>query len=545
MKTKRFLALVLCLVMVMTMLGGCGDSNTGDQSSSNPQPTVSVNTGEVGEVNTDQEYEESVVIGWSGDIITGNPYGVYQVPNRATTQITHRTLTNYNAAESTLDYVLAESVEDVNGDGKTFKVTLKQGVLFHNGVELTAEDVKYTWEACGTGGTQTNAFPIAAYTYVDSIECPDKYTVVFNLNTKMLDFAYYLDSKILCKSACEELGFDKGGVIGTGPYYFDEDKYVSDVEWVLTRFEDSFEGAENYATKYIVNKVLPDTNTRMASLQNSETDALIEMLPYTYNTMSTSDGVKILNGGGGQLGYMGFNYHKTFDVNDENDTKLRQAIATALDIEAISTVTVGAVGEATDHIVPETGVGYAEINYQWTYNMEKADQMLAELGYGTSGKTLELTLIYYAGLDQAAQAVQAYLSQVNVNVTLNQVDPANVSSLKASGEGYDMFLDLINYSGAMTFMFDRMFRGGNSIADLYGYNSDTFNEKLNWVMNADSVEEEETRFAELQQWVSDEVVIMPIFFVNNWCPVREDVEGLQVQPTSTYTDLSTIRIPKR
>ena len=81
--------------------------------------------------------------------------------------------------------VLAESYE-ISDDGLTYTFNLRQGVLFHDGEEFTSEDVKYSMEYYGN--PENGSVIGSEYSSVESVETPDDYTVIVNMNEPNADF---------------------------------------------------------------------------------------------------------------------------------------------------------------------------------------------------------------------------------------------------------------------------------------------------------------------------------------------------------------------
>lgn len=527
---KKILALLLALVMGLGLVA-CGPAGTTESNppSGTSNPPATSNT----PVDPVQKYEEWVKYTYSSNLDTADPYGSTSAQCQFFTNMTFDTLTYVDADTSEVMPELAHSWKDVNGDGLVWDVYLEKGVTFHNGDKFTAEDVKFTWEYAGAG--QNNVVkPLAAYTYCDSIEVVDELTVRFNLVNAMPDFPSYLETKIYSKNAFETMDPLEAGVIGTGPYYYDE-KNTDANQYVASRYDNYWKGIENYPTLHIACVVLSDKNTAVASLQAGEIDYFPNFDASFYNTLSATDGLNIVTRSGAQSYYMGFNYG-----NDMwNDVELRRAICQAINKEDVVNVAYegGVGGNASYNFCVPTGMGYTEVE-SLTYDLDAAKAYL-------EGKNLEITLIHYAGVCvKIAEVIQANLKAAGVTVNLRQVDGTNWTSVKASQDGYDLFLDYCAYQGALLYNFNRFFyRGGSS--NVFGYASDAYEAAQDKVQSYGTFEEMLTEFGNLQQFVADEVPIFPIVYNNFLAAAQEDVEGIVLAPSMNYCDFSTLRIPAR
>src|SRR6478752_468556 len=146
---------------------------------------------------------------------------------------------------------LAESIE-IQPDELTYVVRLRHGVQFHNGRELTSEDVVYTF---GSFLDPTFRGRSAGYRVIASVKAPDRYTVVFTLKEKAAQFPINLVMGIV------QAGSGAANArtpIGTGPYQLSE--FVQDDRLVLKPFARYWGGPPKNSG--LVLKVVPDDTMR-------------------------------------------------------------------------------------------------------------------------------------------------------------------------------------------------------------------------------------------------------------------------------------------
>ena len=535
-KLKRMLALVLVTLMSLSLVA-CGGNK--EQEEPAPPAELEENVGEVGEADATVAYEETVVIAMPTEMSSPDPYGGTGAETKSMTNMTHLRLVYNNGETGKVDPVTAEKWEDVNGDGMQWRVTLKKGVVFHNGEEMTAEDVKFTWEYTHPDAGNVIA-PNAASAYVDSIEVEDDYNVVFKLKNAMFDFATYLDTKIYCKSAFDSMDAAEAALIGTGPYYYDASLYQSGAQYGFTRFDGYYEGTENYPTLHIVNRVIAEEDARVAAMQAGEADVMGMLLysPSYYSMLDAEDHLNLYSREGAMSYYMGFNYSRDY----LKDVKLRQALAMAINKEDIVNVAFeNGLGAAvsTNFCVP-TGAGYTDVDYI-EYNPEGAKEILDELGHTNK---LTLDLMHYASTKKIAEVIQANLSVVGVTVNIQQVDSANWGAIKREQSAYDIFLDYATYKGALLYNYNRFFQEKGA-SNMNGYYNPDFETMLANVQTAGSYEDMLAEFAKLQQWCADDVSCFPL--VVNKCigVTQSDVEGYVLADAETEFNYSTLRIPAR
>jgi len=518
-RPTRPIALLLSALMLMSLLAGCGGGSAATTSTPAPAATSAAPT-----------YQKVLTSAWSGDLDTADPYGGTSAQTQLFTNLTFKTLTKNNPDTGKLDAILAESWKDVSGDSTSWEFYLKKDVKFHDGTTLTADDVKFTWEYAGDAANVIK--PIAgAKTMVKSIDAVDDYTVRFNLAYAMPDFPTYLEVKIYSKEAFDTMDKAKASVIGCGPYYYDTELTKSGVQFAATRFEDYYEGAENYRTESFVIKAIAEADSRIAALQSGELDFLFGIGSASYNTLAADSNLDIFTRAGAQSYYMGFNYRKEIWSN----LNVRKALCLAINKDDIVNVAFegGIGGMGSYNFCVPSGLGYAEVDAV-EFDAEAAKALLAQEGFAT----MDITLAHYSLAKPIAEVIQANLAEIGVRVTLEQVDGTNWTAYKKEGD-FDLFLDYAAYQGALLYNFDRFFSVGGS-SNVYGYSSDEFAAELAKVRAADSYDGMLKQFAVLQQWVADNIPIFPVAVPTQIGAAWKGVEGLNLAPSDNYHDISTI-----
>ena len=132
-------------------------------------------------------------------------------------------------AEGNFNPALAESYE-ISDDAMTYTFKLREGVLFHNGSKLTAEDVVYTLDRCR--GVDTGTPLLAAYSSIESVTALDDMTVEIKLSQPNVEYLAYLNTAIVPHDYNGQDTFP----IGTGPFKFKSHAVQESI--VLEKFED-------------------------------------------------------------------------------------------------------------------------------------------------------------------------------------------------------------------------------------------------------------------------------------------------------------------
>lgn len=277
---------------------------------------------------------------------------------------------------------LAESVE-VSEDALTYTVKLKEGIKFHDGEKLTADDVVFTYNIPlnkDYDGPRKSYFEA-----LKSVEKVDDLTVRFNM--KKVDAQFHtvglsfgiLPEHILKDVPISELGeheFNTKKPIGSGPFKFVEWK---DGEYLkVEAFEDYYQGRPHLDT--ITLKFIPDTNSMLTQLQNRDIDFMAGVPPSDIETVKSFQddiGIKVEEGLALQYNFFAGNLRNDLF----KDKKVRQAITHAIDRETIINEVLEGHGEIAH--TPESPLSWAynEDVPQFDYDPEKAKKMLAEAGW--------------------------------------------------------------------------------------------------------------------------------------------------------------------
>ena len=226
---KKILALLLAAVMVLSLCA-CGSGTDNTASAAPAGKTDSAASAQSG------AGKDTAILATSDE-----PYRFFAQSKQSCSGADNLVLSNvYDCllrleADGTLTSALAETYE-VSDDGLEYTFHLRKGVKFHNGQEMTAEDVKFTYDYGFEG-------PIGTALFVNYKQCDiiDDYTVKMTLSSPYAAFPYGVASRlggIACKAYFDEVGDDEyvKNPIGTGPYKFVE--WVSGDHTTLTANED-------------------------------------------------------------------------------------------------------------------------------------------------------------------------------------------------------------------------------------------------------------------------------------------------------------------
>lgn len=330
--------------------------------------------------------------------------------------------------------LLAEKV-DVSADGKTYTFTLRQGVKFHNGAELTSADVLWNWKRYMDPKTEwrcTSEFDGRSGLKVESVEAPDARTVVMKIdqpNALFLDTMARTDcamTAIIHKDSVKEDGsFDKP--VGTGPYQFGEWKRGE--FFTMTAFEgyaspktdgkvDGYVGSKRPMLKEVKFLVVKDPATITAGLVSGAID-LSEILPSDVQEMRKQPKIDVVTAPTAVRHVL---LIQTRDAVMGN-LKLRQAIAAALDMDEVVAAASDGLGQTnTSPIYSRSAYFGAVEKVGHKYDPARAKKLLAEAGYKGEKITILANKRPRVPSFPAAVVVQAMLQSAGINAEIEVLD---------------------------------------------------------------------------------------------------------------------------
>jgi peptide/nickel transport system substrate-binding protein len=263
---------------------------------------------------------------------------------------------------------LAERLEQP--DPLTYVAHLRRGVRFHDGHELTARDVVYTFAAFVDPSFVS---PLkGAYTLLRSVTAVDDYTVRFTLAEPFAAFPIQL---VLPPIVPDGSG-DRMRVapIGTGPYRFV--RYDNDDTVVVTAFEEFWKGPPHNAG--LIVKVIPDDTMRGLDLRKGATDMVINDLPPDIVHQLTRDGsFAVAPSPGLDFSYIGFNMRDPILA----DRRVRYAIGYAIDRDAIIKYMRRDLARPAAGLLPDQAWAFEPDVHRFTYDPALAMRLLDEAGY--------------------------------------------------------------------------------------------------------------------------------------------------------------------
>jgi len=272
---------------------------------------------------------------------------------------------------------LAESCT-MSADGLSYALSLRKGVKFHDGEELTAEDVKFSLERYRGAASKSLKDRVAG------VDIHDRHRLSIRLKDPWPDFlTFYAGASgagwIVPKKYVEQVGDEgfKKAPIGAGPYKFVS--FTPGVELVCESFDGYWRKPP--AIKRLVFRVIPDEATRLAALQRGEVDIAYSIRGELADELMRTPGLAIKPALGSAPFWLYF--PDQWDPQSPwHDIRVRQAVGFALDLKTINEALTLGHSRLTGSIFPEN------FEFYWpppapVYDPARARKLLAEAGHGS------------------------------------------------------------------------------------------------------------------------------------------------------------------
>lgn len=438
-------------------------------------------------------------------------------------------------------FVLAESLTS-SEDFLTYTLKLREGLTWHDGQSLTADDIVYTMNSIldekqnssQRGSFVFNGKPLTA-------KKVDDRTVDFVLPQPSASFEAMLATlKPIPEHVFKgETDLEKSGnnsnPIGSGPFKFKEyrpGEYVT-----LERFDNYFGGKARLDS--VTYRIAKDPNAANLALQNGELN-MRKIDPADYNKLNGTGKFNMVIYPEGRLNYMVFN----FNTEALKKKEVRQAIGYALDKNELIATAYGSSEFAepgTSIFTPDTQYQSAD-HEQYNYNADQAKELLKAAG----AENLKLRLAYAnSNKIQEAQAlvIQQKLKEVSIEVELMPLDSTAYSnmSLDPNNTKFDL-----SFNGYIMGVEPDAYKSLYLSDAAYNY-SHYKNPDLDKLWDQAAVEMDTAKRAEqykqIQQTIADEMVVYPIAFDKAIIAVDKRYGGLdeaRPKPVFMFEDLSKL-----
>ncbi len=416
---------------------------------------------------------------------------------------------------------------ETTDDGTKVRMSLREGVVFHDGTPFNAEAVAANIERSQTLDESRRKSELKSIT---GTEVTGEYEITLTLAGADATLMAQLADRagmMISPTAAAEAGADFGlNPVCSGAFKFEE--RVAQDKIVLSKFDDYW-NADVIHFDSVTFLPIPDTTVRLANLQSGDID-MLERLAATDLTQANADDSIVVQSAV-SLGYQGI----TFNINNGargdnpwgNDKRLRQALSHAIDREALNQVVFDGAFAAGNQSFPPPSPWYnTDLPVQGA-DMEKAKALLAEAGYA-DGIELEVQVPNSTEPLAVMQVVQAMAAQAGIDIKLTSKEFATLLADQSAG---DYTASQIGWSG-------RVDPDGNNhqfVTTNGGINDSKFsNPKIDELMNAARVgattEARKALYDEAMVIMLDELPRLFLYHVNWIWAHSDNLKGFTPYP---------------
>lgn len=436
-------------------------------------------------------------------------------------------------------YYLAESY-NVSEDGKEITVKLRDGLKWHDGEPITADDMIYTMDVCAdtnNGASNTNAVIIndekVAYEKVDDL------TVKITLPVASVSYPDLLGSLELIPKHVFEGNTSIVGLeanmsgIGSGSYKvaeFKQDQYL-----LLEKNEDYYLGAPSIDT--VTFKIISDLSAQEVALMNGEVNFMELASAPAVEKYAADSNYTVVKYPEGRVNFMGVNkFCPTFE-----DPRVVQAIFAAMNRDEIIAGAYGTgMAEPANTCFSNVNTFYDSTIEGYTQDIEKAKELVKEAGL--EGKTMTL---YFnserAYMKETAQIIQQQLKNVGINLDVIPLESSGFfEKVFGTDSDYELYLNGYAAVGDPDKVVSGMYNGtwgvnlgiSDELADLWKESRTVFDEA-----------ERKELCKKIQEMTRDEYTCYPIAYPNYVFVTTSNVKGADaIKRTPIFEDYTKLTI---
>ncbi len=515
---KKLLALFLALVMVGAVLPGCGDGSK--------DPGGQGNNGKTGEPVKGGE----ITVGIAQDL--DDSLDPHQTVAAGTREVLFNIFEGLVKPNSDGEMIPAVAEKyTLSEDGTTYTFTLREGVKFHNGQTVTAEDVVYSINRCAAVPEGQEKPLVAAFSAVKSVEALDEKTVAVTIAQRDLEFISYMTAAIIPADYENQ----DTAPVGTGPFRFVSRTPQQD--FVMERFEDYW-GAPAWLDK-VTYKICENADALVMNLNGGSIDLCAHLTSAQASQLNQN--FQVLEGTMNlvQAIYLN-NQAKPFD-----NQMVRQALCYAIDRQGIMDMVADGHGTAVGSSIYPAFAKYflPELVDKYPHDVAKAKELLAQAGYPDGfDMTISVPNNYQPHMD-TAEVVAEQLREAGINVTIQPVEWSTWLDTIYNGRQFQatvVGVDAANMTArAMLERFTSDY-GKNFI----NYNNPAYDTLFQQAINAQDEATQTDLYKQMESMLADTAANVYIQDLCDLVAMRQDLGGLKFYPIYVL-DLSTVYLTQR
>lgn len=419
-------------------------------------------------------------------------------------------------------------------------VKIKKGIRFHNGEELTSDDVKYTYDSIRDPDKHSPY--LGMYNRIKEIEIIDRYTLIFRLKEPHSPFISDLIMGIIPKKLDRDNYLLKNPV---GTNVFKIYKYVSEEEIILQKAVSSIK----FPKRYLVFKTIRDDNTRLLSILNGGGDLIQNAAAPIIAAELKDSSINVLSAPSVLYTYMGINLTDPILKNK----LVRKAIAYAIDRESIIKYKFMGMARLSHSLLVPEHWAYEDNVEKYPYNPEIAKKLLDEAGFvdpDGEGPQKRFTITYKTSTNkfriQIARMICNMLENVGIGVNLRAYEFGTFFSDIKSG---NFQIYTMQWTEPLEPDFYYWIFHSKSIPDesgnTNGANRGRYkNEEIDNLLAAGRIEiDREKRkeiYSKVQKIISDELPYISLWHEDNIAIINSQYTNYNIFPNASFESVAFI-----
>ena len=428
---------------------------------------------------------------------------------------------------------LAESWE-ISDDGTEYTFKLREGVVFHNGMPFTAQDVVASWEA---GKEPSNAYAYNAEK-ATSVEVIDDYTVKMTTEAPdplFLRSTLSKDWAMIPADYYNEVGLEgiEKNPVGTGPFKF--------VEWVkgdriaLEAFADYWDEGLPKVAK-LTFRPIPEESTRIAAVQTGEIHIANRLPADEAQRLLGTENVKVVRYPSDRVYYISFNNLSSGIGTPIENQLVRQAFNYAIDREAIIDALFNGYADLSTGYITPGNLGYNDSLEPYPYDPDKAKDLLAEAGYPDGFEIgMACPTGAYTNFEQVCEAVGGYLNEVGVTFEGGEIqfmESGQYWDLEANKELPPLFGD--SWSTTDGEAYNRLQGALGADASYAAWNTPELQDYIDRIGSTVDDEERGKLYSELHQIMYDDPPFVYLYEPNTFEAINSAVQNYKPRAAEDY-----------
>lgn len=510
---RRTAKAVALLAACSIVLAGCGSSGSAES-------TTTANSAQSGETagSTDAKTKDTLVVAVAEDVTSLDPQAIVNQKSFSVYCNLYENLVRYNAETKEVEPCLATEWEQI--DDLTYHFTLREGVKFHDGNTMTAEDVIFSFQRAKDSSV------VSTYlSFIDSVEADGDYAVTMHISSPYAQIYQALSNPsavVVSKAAVEEYGDDFAkNPVGTGAYKLVEWKTADTI--TLTAFEDYW--GEPAKTKNVEIKVIPEGSQRTIMLENGEVDIASAILPNDASRVEENEDLVMMHEAGYKCTLIYFKCDsEKWPIGDK---LVRQAFQYAINKqEIVDSVAYGYGQVGSLYATPLTAGYNAEKDGLYSYDPEKAKELLAEAGY-PNGFDMDFYCETNQTYTEIATILQAQLAEVGINLNVITMESNTINERFYSGEELPNRMGFYNnLCGDVESLMQKL------VPDAYG--QVYFNDEIESLMlesrEKTDVDERQAVYDKFWDVMNEDVPWITLYYEESMFGTSKNVDGFHLNP---------------